>query len=374
MNDRKKATIRDVARLAAVSTSTVSAVINGVVPVSASRRRRVLDAMSALDYHPDAIARGLKAGRSFVVGVVVPDITNVFYPEVVRGIENAAQIAGYGVLLCDSNENPTTEESHLGMLFSRRVDGVLLACCAGSTVYAGIASRRFPVVFVDRLPAVTMEYAVSSDNIQGGYIATRHLIDLGHKRIAPIAGDLALSPHRDRLEGFRKAMQEFHLPIRDEYLVQGGVRIEDGFRACNHLLSLPTPPTAITAGNNNLLLGVLQGLETQGIRVPEQVSVLGFDDYLWNRYFNPSLTAVSQSTYELGKLSFQLLLQLMNGEVVTDQDQRQVRLSTELRIRSSTAAPTLSPTDKSSESNIELRAPASGTTHNFQVSRIRNRS
>jgi LacI family transcriptional regulator len=341
MHERKKHTMKDVARLAAVSTSTVSAVINGSVPVSPQRKQKVLDAMTALDYHPDAIARSLKTGRSLVIGVVVPDITNAFYPEVIRGIEDTARAARYGVLLCDSTEDPRNEESHLSMLFSRRVDGVLLACCAGSTAYATVTNRRFPVVFLDRIPAISTEYTVSSDNVQAGYIATRHLIDLGHERIAPIAGNLGLSPHRDRLEGFRKAMQEFHLPIRDEYMFRGDVQIEDGLCACDHLFSLPVPPTAIIAGNNKLLLGVLQELERRQISVPERVSVLGFDDHLWNRYFNPSLTAVSQSTHEIGKCAFELLLQAMNGEQSTEPGKRHIRLPTELRIRNSTAPPLL---------------------------------
>jgi LacI family transcriptional regulator len=339
MHERKKHTMKDVARLAAVSTSTVSAVINGSVPVSPRRKQRVLDAMTALDYHPDAIARSLKTGRSLVIGVVVPDITNAFYPEVIRAVEDTARAAGYGVLLCDSSEDPANEEKHLSMLFSRRVDGVLLACCAGSTAYATATNRRFPVVFLDRIPAINMEYTVSSDNVQAGYIATRHLIDLGHERIAPIAGNLALSPHRDRLEGFRKAMQEFHLPIRNEYMVRGDVQIEDGLSACEHLFALPVPPTAIIAGNNKLLLGVLQELERRQISVPERVSVLGFDDHLWNRYFNPSLTAVSQSTHEIGKRACELLFQAMKGEQSTDPGQKQIRLPTELRIRNSTARP-----------------------------------
>ena len=367
MHERKKHTMKDVARLAAVSTSTVSAVINGSVPVSPRRKQRVLDAMTALDYHPDAIARSLKTGRSLVIGVVVPDITNAFYPEVIRGIEDTARAAGYGVLLCDSSEDPTNEEKHLSMLFSRRVDGVLLACCAGSTAYATAANRRFPVVFLDRIPATNMEYTVSSDNVQAGYIATRHLIDLGHERIAPIAGNLALSPHRDRLEGFRKAMQEFHLPIRNEYMVHGDVQIEDGLSACEHLFALPVPPTAIIAGNNKLLLGVLQELERRQISVPERVSVLGFDDHLWNRYFNPSLTAVSQATHEIGKRAFELLFQAMKGEQSTDPCQKQIRLPTELRIRNSTARPLHPQIDLQPASSGKRRVSELGTETSTSV-------
>lgn len=330
--------MKDVARLAGVSTSTVSAVINGVVPVSPKRKQKVLDAMTALDYHPDAVARSLKTGRTSVIGVIVPDITTAFYPEVVLGIEVTARKAGYGVLLCDSSEDPKNEMSHLAMLSSRRVDGVLLACCSGSIAYTTTTRRRFPTVFVDRLPPMSTELTISSDNLQAGYIATRHLIDLGHERIALVEGDLALSTHLERLEGFRKAMQEFRIAIRDEYLACGGVQIEDGRIACGHFFNLTEPPTAILVSSNKVLFGVLQELDERGIRVPTQVSLITFDDHVWNRYFNPSLTAISQSTFEMGKCAFELLLRVISGED-DDSCERQIRLSTELRIRNSTAPP-----------------------------------
>jgi LacI family transcriptional regulator len=298
-----------------------------------------MEAMAALDYHPDAIARGLKTGRTNAIGVVVPDITNAFYPEVVRGVEDAARRAGYAVLLCDSNENAANEDAHLATLFSRRVDGVLLACCANSTAYATMVRRRFPMVFVDRIPPAAAEGTVSSDNLQAGYAATRHLIELGHERIAMLAGNTALSPHRDRLEGFRKAMQESHLPIRDEYLACGDVQIENGIEATQHLLKLTAPPTAIMVSNNKLLLGVLQSLDENEIPVPQQVSILGFDDFVWNRYFSPSITSIAQSTYEMGRRSFELLLQIMYRKKGERLPEKHIRLAVELRLRNSTGPP-----------------------------------
>ncbi|HEX4487807.1 MAG TPA: LacI family DNA-binding transcriptional regulator [Terriglobales bacterium] len=339
MTERTKHTMRDVARLAGVSTSTVSAVLNASVPVSPARKKRVMDAMAALDYHPDAVARGLKTGKTNVIGVVVPDITNAFYPEVVRGVEDAARKAGYAVLLCDSNEDAVNEDAHLATLFSRRVDGVLLACCVNSTAYATMLRRRFPMVFVDRIPPAAAEGTVSSDNLQAGYSATRHLIDLGHERIAMLAGHTGLSPHHDRLEGFRKAMQESHMPIRDEYLAMGGVQIENGLDATRKLLKLKTPPTAIMVSNNKLLLGVLQALDENKIHVPRQISLIGFDDYVWNRYFSPSITAVAQSTYEMGKRAFELLQEIMGRKKGEELSEKHIRLITELRLRNSTARP-----------------------------------
>jgi LacI family transcriptional regulator len=339
MNDRANHTMRDVARLAGVSTSTVSAVLNASVPVSPARKKRVMEAMAALDYHPDAIARGLKTGKTNAIGVVIPDITNAFYPEVVRGVEDAARRAGYAVLLCDSNENASNEDAHLATLFSRRVDGVLLACCANSTAYATMVRRRFPMVFVDRIPPAVAEGTVSSDNLQAGYMATRHLLELGHQRIAMLAGNTVLSPHHDRLEGFRKAMQESHLPIRDEYLACGDVQIENGIEATQRLLQLAAPPTAIMVSNNKLLLGVLQSLDENKIPVPQQVSILGFDDFVWNRYFSPSITSIAQSTYEMGRRSFELLLQIMHRKKGERLPEKHIRLAAELRLRNSTGPP-----------------------------------
>jgi LacI family transcriptional regulator, galactose operon repressor len=339
MAERAKYTMRDVARLAGVSTSTVSAVMNGTVPVGADRKSRVQAAMAALDYQPDAIARSLKTGKSNAIGIIVPDITNAFYPEVVRGAEEAAQAAGYSVLLCDSNENYQSEDRHLSALFSRRVDGILLACCVDSRAHEAMARRRLPVVYIDRLPPAAGASTVCTDNVRAGQLAADHLIKLGHKRIGMLAGHLELSPHHDRLEGFRKAMQESHLPILDEYLISGNVQVEDGLAAGHRLLALANPPTAILASNNKLLLGILQAVDEKNIRIPEELSVLGFDDYLWNRHFNPTLTAVAQPTHEIGKKSFELLLELIRRNPEDISQPIQLRLSAELRVRNSTAPP-----------------------------------
>lgn len=330
--------MKDVARLAGVSTSTVSAVVNQNVPVSPERKERVLRAMAALHYQPDEIARSLKKGRTKAIGVVVPDITNAFYPEVVRGVEEAAFARGYAVFLCDSQEDASRENDHLLALFSRRVDGVLLACCNDSIAYETTLELHVPCVFMDRLPASKAEGTVSTDNVQAGSMAARHLLDLGHQRIAMIVGRLSLSPHRDRLEGFRKVMQEANLPIRDEYLVQGDVQIESGVDAARQLLRLEARPSAVIASNSKLLLGLLQAFDEEKVKVPQQISVVGFDDYAWNKYLSPSITTVAQPTFEMGRQAFGLLLQLMNRDEMTQSTSRHLRLGAELRVRHSTAA------------------------------------
>jgi LacI family transcriptional regulator, galactose operon repressor len=331
----------DVARLAGVSVATVSAVVNGKDGVSAERKRRVLEAMAALDYHPDHVARSLKVGRTHVIGMVVPDITNPFFTEVVQGLETEALQNGYSLILCNSGEDPQREQNQLSTLFSRRVDGVLLACTDSSSAYDSLIRRRFPLVFIDRVPIGFTGGAVVSDNVGGAYEATRHLIVLGHARIAIITGQLQLSNGIDRVEGFRKAMQEAHLPVREEYFYRGDFQIESGYRGGMELLRLGEPPTAILACNNKMTLGLMRAVSELRVPCPEQVSILGFDDFEWAANFSPRLTTVAQPTHEMGRQAMNMLLGKLkpsDGHTETPTGTLVV-LKTELRIRESTAPP-----------------------------------
>jgi LacI family transcriptional regulator len=329
--------MHDVARLAGVSIATVSAFINGAPKVSDARAERIRHAMQSLDYHPDQIARSLKVGRTQTIGVVIPDITNPFYPAVFRGIEDAARAAGYGVVLCNSNEDADQERSQLNTLFSRRVDGVLLACSGGSTAYEASVHRRFPVVFVDRFPHALVDGAICTDNIEASRIATHHLVRLGHSRIALLAGDLRLSPHADRLEGFRQAMQAAGLPVRDEYLCPGGTQIEDGQASAAKLLQLENPPTAIIASNSKLLLGLLHVTRERRVAVPRDVSIVTFDEHEWSQYLEPPITAIVQRTYEMGVRAFELLRSKIVPGLVAESGI--TKLQGALRVRGSTGRP-----------------------------------
>ena len=335
-----KRTMRDVARLAGVSVATVSAVINGTANVSEIRTKRVREAMEALDYYPDHVARSLKVGHTSVVGMVVPDITNIFFPEVIRGVEAAAWEQGYSVILCDSNEDPEEERHHLDTLFSRRVDGVLIACSDPSAGYEHLMRRRFPIVFVDRIPRGLTHGGVSTDNVGAGERATNHLIELGHERIAFITGRLGLSPHYGRLEGFRRAMQARGLPVRQEYLREGDLQVDTGRRLGLELLALNPPPTAVVSSNNKMLLGLMGAVAQLGFACPEDVSMVGFDDSVWTEHFTPGLTVIAQPSYEIGTTAFSMLLsriQLKDGETIEEPDLK--LFPAELRIRNSTAPP-----------------------------------
>lgn len=335
----KTSTMRDVATLAGVAVSTVSAVINGSPKVSATRTERVVKAMERLQYHPDQIARSLKVGRSKTIGVVVPDITNPFYPEVIRGIEDAARHAGYEVLLCDANEDPLQEREYLATLGARRVDGVILACSDAAAAYDSLSRGPYPLVFVDRIPKSVRHNAVSTNNAKAASEATQHLIDLGHRRIAILAGDLNFSTHAERLAGFTLAMERAGLKIRQEYLRCGNVQLEDGYRAGIEVVSLKQPPTAVFASNNKLLLGLLRALGELSVRCPEDVSVLGFDDHVWNQHFTPTLTSVAQPTYQIGKCAFEMLLSSIEAGTSRRRRNSPVFLDAELKVRRSTAPP-----------------------------------
>ena len=337
-------TIRDIARLAGVSVATVSGVLNNKPTVKAALVERVKKAMDALDYHPDQVARSLRVRRTLTIGMVIADVTNPFFTDVFRGVEKEAQRNGYSVILCDSNEDRALEQHYLSTLFARRVDGVLLAQTSSSSAQESRIHKRFPIVLIDRVPLGFTGAAVITDNFSAAYEGTRHLIELGHRQIAIITGQLNLSNGLDRFEGFRKALQEEHLALPDKYLQQGNFQLDSGYRCGLELLRLPVPPTAIFSCNNKMTLGLMRALGELHVNCPQALSVLGFDDFEWSAYFTPRLTTIAQPTYEMGRQAMQMLLRILQAPAENDGQaggiqETTLRLKAELRVRDSTAAP-----------------------------------
>jgi LacI family transcriptional regulator, galactose operon repressor len=340
-------TMRDVARLARVSVATVSAVANGKPIVSPALVQRVQDAMKALDYHPDHVARSLRVRKTTTIGVVIPDFASGFFVEVVRGVEDAARSAGYSVLLCNSNDDIAQEKRHLSVLFSRRVDGILLASTEPYSSGQG-RTRQAPIVLFDRVPPGHQGPAVVIDNVRAAYQATQYLISLGHRRIALVAGRLDLSTGLDRAEGFRKALEDSHLPVRGEYFKRGDFKPESGFRCGLELLRLSERPTAIFSSNGQMTLGLLRAMRELGIRCPQDVSVVGFDElvpegegFSFGSLLDPELTIIAQPGHEMGVRAAETLLKMIS-QPVDDQaapPSGVVKLDAVLRIRKSAAAP-----------------------------------
>lgn len=336
----RRPTIADVARLADVSVGTVSAVLNLSPTVRARSRERVQEAMRALDYHPNQIARSLKMQCTHTIGMVVPDIANPFFTSVIRGVEMEAQQRGYALILCDTNEDPRQERRELSTLFSRRVDGVLISSSNYDAAKDRLTRRRFPIVFFDRVPRGYEGDAVLTDNLSAAYRAVRYLIELGHRRIAIIGGPPDFSVVADRIDGYRKAMQETGLPTPPPYMQQGDFKIGSGYRCGLELIRLPEPPTAIFSCNNLMTLGLMGALVELRVACPNQVSVLGFDDFDWAAFFNPRLTTMAQQMFEIGRSATEMLVQRIESPMAEAESEkgRTIVLEAELRVRDSTAA------------------------------------
>jgi len=241
------ATIRDVAKLAGVSPGTVSTVTSGRRGVSPRLAERVRKAIEALDYHPDMLAQSLRTQRTNIIGVVMPQFASPFFAEVLRGVEEKAKQEDYSILICDSGADPDLEQHLLRTLMARRVDGILLASADPYFSIHKLPRKRMPLVFFDRLPAGCRGPGVVVDNVDGAFEATRHLIDLGHRRIAIISGPLAISTGAERLEGFRNAMGGAGLPMPEGYVRCGEFRLEGGYRCTLEMMDLPPRPTALFA-------------------------------------------------------------------------------------------------------------------------------
>jgi LacI family transcriptional regulator, galactose operon repressor len=310
--ERVVVTTRDVARLAGVSSSTVSHVLNGTRFVSDDVRRRVLGAVQNLGYEPNGVARSLKVNRSMTIGLIISDISNPFFTAVVRGVEDVTQANGYVLVLCNSDEDTAKEAMYLRALRAKRLDGLILAPAGEAHDYLRDTVRaQFPLVFLNRDVASIDAPAVLLDNEGAAFEATNHLIDLGHRRIGMIGGRPLASTSIERKSGFARALRAAGLPADERLVVSGGSEAEGGHAAALALLSLEPRPTAIFSGNNLMTIGALAAIQERGLSVPQDVALLGFDDFSWAGVFRPRLSTVAQPTYELGCTAANVLLKVM---------------------------------------------------------------
>ncbi|MDP4567893.1 LacI family DNA-binding transcriptional regulator [Pseudomonas sp. LPH60] len=302
------ATIKDVAALAGISYTTVSHVLNKTRPVSEEVRVKVEAAIKRLDYVPSAVARSLKAKTTATIGLLVPNSLNPYFAELARGIEDYCERNGYCVILCNSDDNPDKQRNYLRVLLEKRIDGLIVTSAGGDSGLAqGLAGVRTPMVIVDRgLEGVDADL-VRIDHHYGAYLATRHLLELGHRDIACIGGPANTSVAQMRLAGFRQALQEAGVEVSAGRILESDFSSTGGYRAAAQLLE-SRPPSAIFAANDMMGIGVLRAAAERNIRVPSELSVIGFDDILMSRYVYPALTTVGQSILQLGETAAELLL------------------------------------------------------------------
>jgi LacI family transcriptional regulator len=312
--DRAMPTIKDVAQRAGVSSTTVSYVLTGSRFVRPETKARIVSAIEELNYQPDQVARSLRAKRTMTVGMIITDIANPFYADVVRGVEDVLRERDYSLILCNTDEAPERELATLQLLIRKKVDGLIIVATdanAGALRAANLSG--LPIVLVDRRLSGDWLDTVLADDRQGAEIAVRHLLGLGHRRIGAIVGRAGISTTDSRRLGYEAALTSFDVAVDPDLILDGQSTVAGGAAAAQTLLELSPRPTAVFAANNLMTLGLFLALRECGLRSPQDVAVVGFDDMIWLSAFAPGVTTVAQPNYELGKVAAELLVDRMAG-------------------------------------------------------------
>jgi LacI family transcriptional regulator len=331
-------TVREVARRAGVSPMTVSRVINGGRGVRPETRLRVEKVIASLGYVPNGLARGLTSRKTMVLGVIVPDVGNPFFAPVVRGAESIARRAGYGVILCNSESSLAYEGEYIADMLRQRVDGLLIVPVGDDSRAHLLRLERHgtPYVLIDRSVAGIEADLVHGDNPGGARRAVEHLISLGHRRIAMIAESPSVSTSRERRRGYHEALAAAGIEPSPELFIETRVDLQGGYRAMHTLLDLQPRPTALFAVNNLVAVGAVKAIRERGLRVPEDVALVAFDDIEHVAILAPFLTVMPQPAETFGTVAAQLLLDRVMDRV--PQQRRVVILPSELIVRESCGA------------------------------------
>lgn len=332
-------TIYDIAKKANVSAMTVSKVINHTGRISSATRERVQQVIDELGYIPNSNARSLVLQRTQMLSLLITDITNPFYTTLARGAEDAAHLRGYRLLFGNSDEDYNKEKDYVDAILSTRVDGVLFAPAGDRSLthLKQLQERHIPFVFLDRtVPGITSD-VIAGDSREGAIELIRYLVQLGHRRIALVNGSSEVSTARLREEGYVAGLREVGVDIDPELVLRTGYRDFSDEEGLDQLLSQPDQPTAIFAANNMLAIGVIRLLRKRGLRVPEDISVVCFDDLDLASAFDPFLTVAAQPAYDFGFQGVQMLIDRIEGKAPSEA--QTVILPSELRIRVSAAAP-----------------------------------
>ncbi len=339
-------TQKELAKLAGVSSGTVSNVISGVTGVSERSRRKVLEAIKTLNYQPNLIARSLRTNRTNTLGIVIPDITVPFFARVIRGAESAAREAGYYLTVLDSESNHARETAMMGLLRSQRVEGILLVTAGGhkwsaeesATLLAGV-----PIVCLDRLPAGLDVDSVCVDDCRAAEMAIEHLIAQGHTRIAIITGPQALENEKERLRGYRQALQQAGLAAPAALIWKGSFEQDVVAKLCREGLADPAHrPTALFATNGVTGLAAMRALYSFGLTTPDDIACVTFDELTSEDFFRPGITSIVQPAYDIGHRAVEVLLKRI-ADPAAPRPVEKVRLPADLVVRESSGQPLVRP-------------------------------
>jgi LacI family transcriptional regulator len=335
---KTKPTIRDVAKVAGVSQGTVSRVINSQPYVNSETQRRVLEVMAQLGYQPNGVAQSMRTKATRMVGFMIADVTNPVFGSFVKAAEAILHSAGYTLLLANTAGNPVIESELVTVLQQRRVDGLILSVGNedNPALVSALRDVPFPVVLMDRDLGLPFD-AVLADHAKGMYQATHHLLSLGHRRIGLITASQSIRPGRERLKGFEQAHIAMGLRPDPVFTRSDSLSAEYGFREAHSMLTARRPPTAIIAGGNQTLAGVLKAVGMLGVKIPEQLSLITCDDTDLAALYSPPITVISRDLSEMGRTSAELLLYRLRS--AEDGEARCVILPTQTVLRDSCAAP-----------------------------------
>ena len=325
------ATIKDVAKLAGVAVSTASYALNGQNKVSMKTKKKVEEAARQLRYQKNGIASDLKKNQTKTIALILSDISGPFFSEIIKGVQQVTTENGYDLIACSALE--AEDSIAVKFLKEKRVDGVVVfAHTISDETVLESARDDFPIVVMERNVEDDLIISISIDNVHGGFLATEHLIKQGHQDIAFISGSADSFDNQQRLKGFSKALSEYGIQEHSKWNIFGNFTQEGGYKAVKMLIMQGELPTAIFFANDEMAIGGLKAFQEKGINVPEDVSIVGFDDILLSQYVNPPLTTIRQPQYEAGALAAHLIFQVLNGEKANPY----YRFDTELVVRHST--------------------------------------
>lgn len=340
MLETQPVTIKDIAARAGVSTSTVSRVVNQSVRVDPATEERVQEAIEALGYRPNLLARSFRRKITHTIGLVVPDNSNPFFAEMARVIEDAGFAEGYSVILCNSDLSEVKQDAYIDVLLAKRVDGIIMTSTGlipgerANHDIERIQQAGVPCVVIDRDLGDAPVDQLLVDNHEGGYLAGRYLIEHGHRKLACVVGPSDLTPSAGRIAGFHRALDEAEIDILPEAIVRGNGRLDGGARAIARLLDRGADFTAVFAFNDEMAIGVIGALQRAGKRVPHDISVIGFDDIPYADAIYPAVTTIAQPIVEMGGIGVRMLLDRLQQPGAAP---RRVQLSPRLVKRESVA-------------------------------------
>jgi DNA-binding LacI/PurR family transcriptional regulator len=334
----QKTTIYDIAKKLGITAATVSRAMNNNPKISASTRKLVLETASKMNYKQNKLAQSLRNGKSNNVGVIVPRIDSNFFASVIRGIEEELHPEGYHVIICQTHEDEKREIENITTLLNAQVDGILISISNMSKendpIIKHVVDNNVPLIFFDRKKRIDGVSSVTIDDFEGGYLATKNLIEQGCTRIAHLSGDRSLEIYENRFEGYKKALKDFDLEWNPDYVIQTKSNVDAGRNAITQLLRLDPPPNAIFSSSDFAALGAIQELKELGVQIPEDFCVFGFGNEPFTRFLELSISSVDQSPLEMGKMAAKVFLeQISNANGV--KIEKKVILKPELQIRKS---------------------------------------